>query len=81
MNIISEGIALGTCCSIKCLHILLIIMEQEWLFYPVGWKPPRACVLTKCREHIRILPNVRRDPGDVTTGPNNSQVLLSNSKH
>ena len=69
MNRISEGIALGTWCWIKFLHILLIIMAQELLLYPVGWKTPRACVLTKCSENNRRLPKVTRDPGNVTTVP------------
>jgi hypothetical protein len=80
MNRISEGIIIGTWFWIKYLHTLLIIMAQEWLLYPVGWKLPRVCVLTKCPEHNRTLPNVTCDAGDVTTGPDNSQVLLSNSK-
>jgi len=45
MNLLSEDIVLGTVCRMKCLHILLIITAQGWL-YPVGWKPPRACILT-----------------------------------
>ena len=80
MNRISEGIIIGTWFWIKYLHTLLIIMAQEWLLYPVGWKPPRACIMTKCPENNRTLPNATRNHGDVTTGPNISQVLLSNSK-